>query len=91
MFWYGNLLLNSQAFLDSIIYLRASAYTAQHKAHIPEAHTQTIIFPVLSSGSGGRKGRGGKKRGRGRGGGENPDLGEAESRFALRARARGLL
>lgn len=50
------LLLDSQVFLNNI-----PACKAQRKAHIPEAHTQTIIFPVLSSGSGGRKGRGGKK------------------------------
>jgi len=56
------------------------------KAHIPEARTQTFIFPGLSSGFGGRKGdeEGERKRGRGRDGGENPDLGEAESRSCAR-------
>lgn len=63
--------------------------TAKRKAHIPKAYTHTIIFPVLSSGSGGRKGdEREKKRGRGRGGGENTDPDEAECCFALWARAR---
>lgn len=69
---------------------------ACERIHSARPISQRHIHRLLSSRfshpvPGGSKGRGGKKSGRGRGGGENPDLGEAESRFALRARARGLL